>query len=65
MLSPKNSRKGISLGEIGKVTKGKAFIVIGLKGKKIIQEKRILGTPYLIIDIAVRTRGVGVQTISF
>jgi len=47
------------------VTKGKAFIVIGLKGKKIIQEKRILGTPYLIIDIAVRTRGVGVQTISF
>jgi len=29
--------KGITLGEIGKVTKGKEFIVIGLKGKKIIQ----------------------------
>ncbi|MCJ7546167.1 MAG: phosphoribosylformylglycinamidine synthase subunit PurL [Deltaproteobacteria bacterium] len=29
--------KGISLGEIGKVTKGKTFIVTGLKGKKIIQ----------------------------
>jgi phosphoribosylformylglycinamidine synthase len=29
--------KGISLGEIGKVTKGKAFVVTGLKGKKIIQ----------------------------
>jgi len=29
--------KGISLGEIGKVTKGRAFVVIGLKGQKIIQ----------------------------
>jgi hypothetical protein len=29
--------KGISLGEIGKVTKGNAFVVIGLKGGKIIQ----------------------------
>ena len=29
--------KGISLGEIGKVTKGNAFVVIGLKGVKIIQ----------------------------
>jgi hypothetical protein len=29
--------QGITLGEIGKVTKGKAFIVTGLKGKKIIQ----------------------------
>jgi len=29
--------KEISLGEIGKVTRGKAFIVTGLKGKKIIQ----------------------------
>jgi phosphoribosylformylglycinamidine synthase II len=29
--------KGISVGEIGKVTEGKTFIVIGLKGKKIIQ----------------------------
>ena len=28
---------GIASGEIGKVTKGKAFVVIGLKGKKIIQ----------------------------
>jgi phosphoribosylformylglycinamidine synthase II len=28
--------KGISVGEIGKVTKSKAFVVIGLKGKKII-----------------------------
>ena len=37
MLSPKNSRKGIYLGEIGKVTKEKAFIVIGIKDKKIIQ----------------------------
>jgi len=31
------SMKGIALGEIGQVTKGKAFVVIGLKGKKIIQ----------------------------
>jgi phosphoribosylformylglycinamidine synthase II len=31
------SMKGITLGEIGQVTKGKAFVVIGLKGKKIIQ----------------------------
>jgi phosphoribosylformylglycinamidine synthase II len=30
--------KGITLGEIGKVTKGKQFIVTGLKGKKIIQQ---------------------------
>jgi hypothetical protein len=37
MVSPKNPRKGISLGEIGKVTKGKAFIVTGLKGSKVIQ----------------------------
>jgi len=29
--------KGINLGEIGKVTKGKQFIVTGLKGKRIIQ----------------------------
>jgi phosphoribosylformylglycinamidine (FGAM) synthase-like enzyme len=29
--------KGISLGEIGKVTKGKTFIVTGLAGTKIIQ----------------------------
>jgi len=29
--------KGISLGEIGKVTKSKEFIVTGLKGKNIIQ----------------------------
>jgi phosphoribosylformylglycinamidine synthase len=29
--------KGVSLGEIGKVTKGKAFVVTGLKGKEIIQ----------------------------
>jgi phosphoribosylformylglycinamidine synthase II len=29
--------KGAALGEIGKVTKGKAFVVLGLKGKKIIQ----------------------------
>jgi phosphoribosylformylglycinamidine synthase len=29
--------KMISLGEIGKVTRGKAFVVTGLKGKKIIQ----------------------------
>jgi phosphoribosylformylglycinamidine synthase II len=29
--------KGISLSEIGKETKGKAFVVIGLTGKKIIQ----------------------------
>jgi phosphoribosylformylglycinamidine synthase len=30
--------KDIPLGEIGTVTKGKQFIVIGLKGKKIIQQ---------------------------
>jgi phosphoribosylformylglycinamidine synthase len=29
--------KGISVGEIGRVIEGKAFIVTGLKGKKIIQ----------------------------
>ncbi|MBN1255320.1 MAG: phosphoribosylformylglycinamidine synthase subunit PurL [Deltaproteobacteria bacterium] len=29
--------KGITLGEIGRVPKGKAFIVTGLKGKKVIQ----------------------------
>jgi phosphoribosylformylglycinamidine synthase II len=29
--------KGIALGEVGKVTKGKNFIVIGLQGEKIIQ----------------------------
>jgi len=29
--------KGITLGEIGRVIEGKAFIVIGLNGKKIIQ----------------------------
>jgi phosphoribosylformylglycinamidine synthase II len=29
--------KGVSLGEIGKVAQGKAFVVIGLKGDKIIQ----------------------------
>jgi phosphoribosylformylglycinamidine synthase subunit PurSL len=29
--------KGITVGEIGKVIEGKAFIVTGLKGKKIIQ----------------------------
>ena len=29
--------KGISLSEIGKVTKGREFIVTSLKGKKIIQ----------------------------
>ena len=29
--------KGIALGEIGKVIEGKAFVVTGLKGKKIIQ----------------------------
>jgi phosphoribosylformylglycinamidine synthase len=29
--------KMISLGEIGKVTRSKAFVVTGLKGKKIIQ----------------------------
>jgi phosphoribosylformylglycinamidine synthase II len=29
--------KGIPLGEIGRVTKGKQFVVTGLKGKKIIQ----------------------------
>jgi phosphoribosylformylglycinamidine (FGAM) synthase-like enzyme len=32
-----STMKGISLGEIGRVTKGQAFIVTGLKGKKIIQ----------------------------
>ena len=29
--------KGISLGEIGKVTKGNTFVVTGLNGQKIIQ----------------------------
>ncbi|MBW2039223.1 MAG: phosphoribosylformylglycinamidine synthase subunit PurL [Deltaproteobacteria bacterium] len=29
--------KGICLGEIGRVTKGRRFIVIGLKGEKVIQ----------------------------
>jgi len=29
-------QKGDFLGEIGKVTKDKTFVVIGLKGKKII-----------------------------
>jgi phosphoribosylformylglycinamidine (FGAM) synthase-like enzyme len=29
--------KGMPMGEIGKVTKGKAFVVTGRKGKKIIQ----------------------------
>ena len=38
MLSPKNPGKGISLGKIGKVTKGKEFVMIGLKGSKIIEE---------------------------
>jgi phosphoribosylformylglycinamidine synthase len=30
--------KGITLGKIGKVTKEKNFIVLGLQGKKIIQQ---------------------------
>jgi len=53
MLSPKNSRKGISLGEIGKVTKGKALIVTGLKGKKIIH-----GDIYKLKAVWQRTLGV-------
>jgi hypothetical protein len=32
-----STMKGITFGEIGKVTKGKAFTIIGLKGNKIIQ----------------------------
>ncbi|RLB04311.1 MAG: phosphoribosylformylglycinamidine synthase, partial [Deltaproteobacteria bacterium] len=32
-----SAMKGICLGQIGRVTKGKRFVVIGLKGEKIIQ----------------------------
>ncbi len=37
MLSPENPAKGISLGDIGQVPEGRASVVTGLKGKKIIQ----------------------------
>ncbi len=45
--------KGISLGEIGKVTKGKAYVVTGLKGKKIIN-----GDIYTLKAAWQRTLGV-------
>jgi phosphoribosylformylglycinamidine synthase len=45
--------KGITLGEIGTVTKGKQFIVTGLKGKKIIQQDI-----YKLKEVWQRTLGI-------
>jgi len=45
--------KGMPMGEIGKVTKGNAFVVTGLKGQKIIQ-----GNIYKLKAAWQRTLGV-------